>query len=214
MIFRTVDRSGSIGDWDLLPSKHHFYLMDEEGEITSGPILSMPASNELMVPAPGRPAVGMPFGFLGHARYALSKNNHIFRVWTDDFLFKEFRPDGEFLRAFYYPVEGAPLTPEAAFGYQDNPVIREGKRNVNFPDTWPVVGDFLIDDEDRIWVSTNGEEEGYKWWVLEGGGELIARFEWPGDKSIEVVKNGYMYARETDEETGLQKMNRYRFEWN
>ncbi|MBP3193345.1 hypothetical protein [Natronogracilivirga saccharolytica] len=41
-----------------------------------------------------------------------------------------------------------------------------------------------------------------------------SRFEWPRDESIEVVKNGYIYTLQTDEETGLQQINRYRFEWN
>jgi len=45
-------------------------------------------------------------------------------------------------------------------------------------------------------------------------GELIAKFEWQRDEPIEVVKNGYMYTRQTDEDTGLQQINRYLFEWN
>lgn len=187
--------------------------MDEAGEIKSGPILSMPAQNQIMVPAPGRPAVGMYFDFLGRARYALSNDDHIFRTWTEDFLFKVFRPDGEYLRAFYYPVEGAPLTPEAAFNYQDSPVIREAGRNVDFPDTWPVIDDFLIDDEDRIWVSTIVEdEEVYKWWVLDIDGNLITRITLPRNRSVEEVKDGYLYARESDEETGIQTVVRYRIE--
>ncbi|MCC5906914.1 MAG: hypothetical protein JJU13_11940 [Balneolaceae bacterium] len=40
--------------------------------------------------------------------------------------------------------------------------------------------------------------------------ELITWFEWPRDEPIEIIKNGYLYTRETDEETGLQQVVRYR----
>jgi len=51
-----------------------------------------------------------------------------------------------------------------------------------------------------------------EWRVLEKNGELITKFEWPRDEPIEVIKNGMMYKRQTDEETGLQQVVRYGFE--
>lgn len=215
MIYRMADHSGNRGDWDLIPINHLLYLLDSAGAIKQGPILTMPALNEIIVPAPGRPAVGMYFDFMGRALYALSSEDRIYRVWTDDFLIKVFQPTGEFIHAFYYPVEGVPLTPEAAFEYQDGPIIRDAIQNVNFPQTWPVVGDFLLDDEDRIWVAAAlKDSEVYHWYVLENTGELLARFQWPGGRNIEMIRDGYLYARETDDETGLQTAVRYRIEKN
>ncbi|MDR8393844.1 hypothetical protein NC796_22010 [Aliifodinibius sp. S!AR15-10] len=52
----------------------------------------------------------------------------------------------------------------------------------------------------------------YQWWVLKLDGQLIARFHWPRSKPIQVIKNGYLYTRETEEETGLKQIVRYRFE--
>jgi hypothetical protein len=40
---------------------------------------------------------------------------------------------------------------------------------------------------------------------LEELGEVITTFEWPRDEPIEVIKNGKMYTRQTDEVTGLQR---------
>ncbi len=40
----------------------------------------------------------------------------------------------------------------------------------------------------------------------------MSKFEWPRDEPIEVVKNGYMYTRQTEQETGLQQVVRYRIE--
>jgi hypothetical protein len=44
--------------------------------------------------------------------------------------------------------------------------------------------------------------------VFEETGTLT-RFEWPRDEPIEVKKNGYMYTRETEQETGLQQVVQY-----
>jgi len=89
-------------------------------------------------------------------------------------------------------------------------MIREAD---NLPESWPALNDLLIDDENRLWVSTIVEDfEIFEWWVLEETGELITRFKWPRDEPIEVVKNGYMYTLETDEDTGLQQVVRYRIE--
>jgi len=70
-----------------------------------------------------------------------------------------------------------------------------------------------IDDLDRLWIATTVEDMSvYEWWVLEETGELITKFKWLRDEPIEVVKNGYMYTRETEEETGLQTIVKYRIE--
>jgi len=62
----------------------------------------------------------------------------------------------------------------------------------------------------RLWVFTIVEDfDVYEWWVLELSGELITRFEWPREEPIEVIKNGKMYTRQTDEETGLEQIVRY-----
>jgi hypothetical protein len=66
------------------------------------------------------------------------------------------------------------------------------------------------DDSNRLWVSTIVEDfDVYEWWVLEDNGELITKFDWPRDEPIEVIKNGKMYTRQTDEETGLERIVRY-----
>lgn len=52
----------------------------------------------------------------------------------------------------------------------------------------------------------------YDSWILEETGELITKIEWPRDELIVLIKNGKMYTRETDDETGLQQVVRYRVE--
>ena len=81
------------------------------------------------------------------------------------------------------------------------------------PTHWPAIHEMLIDSNNRLWVSTIVENfDIYEWWVLEASGELITKFEWPRDEPIEVIKNGKMYTRQTDEETGLEQVVRYGIE--
>jgi hypothetical protein len=39
---------------------------------------------------------------------------------------------------------------------------------------------------------------------------VITKFDWPRDEPIEVIKNGYVYTRQIEEETGLQQVVKYR----
>ncbi len=73
----------------------------------------------------------------------------------------------------------------------------------------------LIDDQNRLWISTIVKDlDVYRWWVLEENGKLLARFTWPRNREIEVIKNGFVYAKETEDETGLERVVRYRIEMN
>jgi len=75
--------------------------------------------------------------------------------------------------------------------------------------------DMVIDDQDRLWVATTVDDMNvFEWWVLEESGEVVTRFDWPRSKPIEVVRNGHVYTRETDENTGLQQVVRYRIEFS
>ena len=71
----------------------------------------------------------------------------------------------------------------------------------------------LIDANNHLWVSTIVEDfDVYECLVLEETGELITKFEWPRDEPIEIIKNGKMYTRQTDKETGLEQVVRYGIE--
>ena len=86
---------------------------------------------------------------------------------------------------------------------------------MDLPSNWPVIRSFIIDDKYNIWVATTVENMNvYEWWLLEPSGELITTFDWSRDEPIEAIKNGKMYTRQTDEETGLEQVVRYNVEIN
>lgn len=144
----------------------------------------------------------------------ISENGQIFSADTKEFLVRKHTPEGDYRSAFYYPSKKVALTRDEAVRSVDQyEQLTEAAKSLELPDSWPVVRLMFTDDENRLWVSTMVEDfDIYEWWVLENNGELITKFEWPRDEPIEVVKNGYMYTRQTDEETGVQQIVRYRVE--
>lgn len=83
-------------------------------------------------------------------------------------------------------------------------------RRADNPSTWPAINAMTVDDKSRIWVSTiTDSKDSYQWWVVSDEGKLLVRFRWPRSRSIELVKDGSVYTRETDEETGVTQIVRY-----
>jgi hypothetical protein len=155
--------------------------------------------------------------FFGHILRGFSSDDYIYLGKPDHFLIKTYKPSGDYRSAFFHPVRKIPITKRSVVEARVPDRRRVSGREislmetVDLPETWPVLTDMKIDDQDRLWIATTVEDMSiYEWWVLEETGELITRFEWPRDEPIEVVKNGFMYTRQTDDETGLQQVVRYR----
>jgi hypothetical protein len=214
-----------------------YYRMDKEGWLKPMEVLNI--KDQTIVIGSIYQNVGpVSFNFFSKPLVSVSNDGSIFVADTNDFLIKEYVPDGEYLRAFYHPYQNVLLTKENALESINSSMSRlipgmssEGlsesmiqtmmnsyKRLIqktDLPSTWPVLNDFIVDDENRLWVSTIVKDfDIYEWWVLDDTGELITKFEWPRNEPIEVVNNGYIYTRETDEETGLQQVVRYRIEFD
>ena len=206
--------------------KIHFYLFDENGKLyrSAGKLFEQRATGYLNI----HPTVYL-FPFLRKSLRTVSTTDSIYSAWTEDFLIKVYSPDGVYQRAIYYPVKKRSLARDDILLKKylrekeetalSNRRLMAGHRDririlsEVMPDTWPALENLLIDDQDRLWVSTiTDENDTYDWWVLQNSGELITKFTWPRNRQIEAVKNGKIYTRETDPETGLQQVVRYGFE--
>lgn len=208
--FSSTKMPENINDWEKFGGQNLYYLLDREGEIISDQLLQTQSAYQVLIPFGAR-RTGMPFEFYGKSLLELSNSDHIFHTWSEDFLVKVYTPEGEYKHAFYYPFEKAILEPGSIFSDAAEGFKQRAVQSMEFPDTWPAIDDLLIDDENRLWVSTIVEDfEVFEWWVLENTGKVITKFDWPRDESIEVVKNGYMYTRQIEEETGLQQVVKYR----
>ena len=193
------------------------YLMDAEGIILDGKILEVRGTGFLKGTVKrGDFSPGVFRHFATRPLITLSEDGQIYSAWSEDFLIKVHDSKGNYLQSWYYPNQKVRMTKENAI---ENVNSEHSKnvimRNIDaLPETWPALNSMQIDDENRIWVSTIVEDfKVYQWWVLNEEGKLLARFNFARSEQIEKVKNGYVYTRETDEETGLQQIVRYRIEF-
>lgn len=184
-----------------------YYLLDKEGTNVSDKIFELRMPEHIVTEW-----FTLPPPFYGRGLMALSADDHIFSAWTDDFLIKVHDSDGNYQRAFYHPVTKSALSrDEAINSMDDHEQLQNAVRSIQLPETWPALNQMFIDDKNRIWVATIVDDlEVYDWWILDEYGELLARFTWPRNQAIRLVKNDYLYTPETEEETGLQQIVKYR----
>jgi len=200
-----------------------YYLMDRtDEEIISEQILKLNKLRALTATVRGE-FLHTQFLFLGESLFALSDAHNIYTARTEDFLIEVRDSTGTLQRAFYYPLEKKEFTREEAIrrqriNYQksvsDHRVdVISNAPEEQMPEWWPVLSNMVVDDRERLWVSVIVDElDVWQWWVLDNRGKLLARFDWPKDKKIRIIKNGKVYTSETDEETGLTEIVRYGIE--
>lgn len=205
-------------------SKILYVVQDNSGTIVSDPVLEQKDLRYLAHTDRTNLTMMYSFPFHGKSLLAVSGSGQLYAAnHTETFDISVYDTEGRQIRSFQHPFDNIPLTrsslmekyrdDEDAARLGDGVALNMIREEENLPESWPAVDDLLIDDENRLWISTIVEDfDVYEWWVLEETGELITRFEWPRDEPIEVIKNGYIYTRETDEETGLQQVVRYRIE--
>lgn len=190
-----------------------FYLMDREGNIISEKVFEQIADdyimdrtdNSIMVMSP-------PYG--RKSLLSISDTDKLYSAWTEDFLIKVYNHDGSYERAIYYPYSKSDLNKSKILKDYEGDRQRRMIRNAEIPPTWPALNSLIVDDKNRLWISTIPDDQDiYEWWVIGENGDLQTRFNWPRNRSLQEVKNGVLYTKETDEGTGLEQIKRYSVEF-
>ncbi|MDR8394659.1 6-bladed beta-propeller [Aliifodinibius sp. S!AR15-10] len=209
--------------YDKKASLVYYVIQDSDGFILRGPVIKQKGLTYLSSQR-GPIKVMHDFPFHGKPLIAVSDEDYLYAARTEEFKIQVYDSKGEQINTIQHSFEDRDfdedkvLTRYNKTGYMEDKLgervplkmIREAD---NLPETWPALETMFFDDEDRLWVATIIEsDEVYEWWVLKKSGELITKVKWPRDKPIEVVNNGYMYTRETDEQTGIQEIVRYEIE--
>jgi hypothetical protein len=199
---------------------HRYMLMDENGNAVDYESTEFRSSFKAQgyTDADIR-MVYMSMPFLGGSVSGYSKYGELYKAWNQDFLINKYNAKGEYQSAIYYAIQGSPFelshhTPTAF--YKENDVLKAiGLHNQSLPETNPVISMLMADDENRIWaaVPMYGEPMKYEWWILAPSGELLAKMQRPREKTIFDIKDGYLYAKEIDEETGAEFVVKNRMEW-
>jgi len=198
-----------------------YFIHSNNGSILSGPVLKQKDRSYLYHELPGNRFFVNAFSFLRRPLFSISKKDRIYSARTDKFQIVILNLNGDLIDKIDYPLTNLNLTPDNlkesiknCDKKFDEGICEQMIRNSDdLPDTWPALGNMLIDNENRLWVSTIVEDfDIYEWWVLEESGEMITKFEWPRDKPIREIRNSAIYTMETDPVTGLQQVVRYGFE--
>jgi hypothetical protein len=198
---------------------NRYKIMDHEGQLVQNPSLTLPAGFRIQTDPSARPI--MPLYFMGSTLETVSRSDELYTAFTRDFLIRKYDADGIYQSAFYYSVQSLPFdldvhTNSSPFSPSAR-VIKNAFSDIDrdLPETNPVLFRMRIDDENRIWaaVPMDQQREILEWWILDESGELLAKLQHPLVKTIFDIKNGYLYGKEIDEETGAEYVVKYRMEW-
>ena len=212
--FLLEDKSPALQNWQNYEVKGLFYLLNHTGSI-SGELFEFMSEIRTRVDF-GLGAMDYNLKhFFGKTLIVVSSDDHIYLAKPDYFIIKQYSSNGAYRQSFFYPISKIPLTQESAVKAEVHVDDIKDMKNMDLPEFWPVMTDLKMDNQNRLWVATTVNDMNiYEWWVLEVTGELITRFEWPRSKPVKFVNDTHIYTLETDEETGLQQIVRYRIEIN
>lgn len=196
-----------------------YQVLDANGTRIQANSLSFPAGFSIKVDHSIAPV--MPLTFYGTTITALTNEDVLYVINTRDFLIKKYDANGVYQSAFYYPIEGSPFDLNeytSSQPFSPKPLDIEKAliaMDEDFPETFPVLNNLIVDDENRIWVelSRGGLNNKYEWWILKESGELLAKLLLPRDQPLYDIKNGYLYSKNADEENGTEYIIKYRIEF-
>lgn len=202
-----------------------YFVVNRESEIVDGPILIQNDVKNLEVKNTGvvdgkvvTLTTTTTFPFLSKALITVSENGRIYTANTKEFEIQIRNSSAEHLSTISQQMKAKPIDREELLqefkGYgealSDDDAVIMIKEAENLPEYWPVLNDLLVDDEERIWVSTFTEDHSvFEWQVLNEKGDIISKFLWPKDKPIQIIKNGYIYTKELDED-GFDQVVKYK----
>lgn len=212
--YRDYDKSDTPQDHRL-----KFYLLTREGRFSSD-LLFVLRSNEKFTldmggnfPGGGGILTDLPISL--KTLVEVDSRGRIYHARTDTPLVRVRDTTGAYRRALYLDIPRVKARAEEVIALADNgDLLKEGIRKLELRPHWPAFDAMFIDDENRLWIATVVEDfDVHQWWVLDPEGDLLTRFDWPRSSKIVDIRNGKLYARETDEEKYVDRIVRYRMDW-
>lgn len=186
-----------------------YYKMNLHGELISEKIFEQKLKSNHTGKASDGNTIGLKLPFGTEELVAVYDSTAIYHVNNQKLFIKTYAVSGGYQGAIYYPFDHAPLDKEEVLN-KYSPYVKSAVKSADFPEVWPALDKMLVDDKNRIWLSTIVDNERINTWrVLSNEGELLAVYDWPANESIEAVQGGKMYVKKTDEESGAYVLNSY-----
>lgn len=211
-----MPESKQSSDRAVLQRYMHYFLVDHNGQAIDPAIKTTKIINYYEVNnSRGTSIPPIPFGRT--TLFTLSPSGNMYFAWTDQIAIKVFDSAGSFMRGIFYPYQNVAIEDDSDFMglYKVLNIIPDTKRILGdeLPESFPAISNLIVDEKERIWLSAVIDDDNLdEWWVLEKSGELIAKFTWPKDEPIEMVRDDKIYTRKTNEESGTQQIVRYGLE--
>lgn len=186
-------------------------LLDLNGNKTSDEQFRLPL-DEIAVYREGGAIRGI--NFLPFGRKSILKtgpDGHLYHTWTDQLEISRLDLSGDTISTFSLSIENPRVEAEEKQNGIDSHIdeMHELLRE-EIPATKPIVEDFYIDEEQRIWVNIHNDiSEDYNWFVLENNGKMIGGFSLPENVQISDVRHGNLYGAVKNEETGELSVSVY-----
>jgi len=188
----------------------YYIKQDSKGNILSGPLFEQKGPKYLVELVTGEKAsVNVMHSFPFHAKplFALSPSEKYHFAQSDKFEINILDKNWNRVDTILNPFSRQPLSREILIKrYKEinyMPQLGEGiavkmlEKSEDIPDKWPIFDKMLIDDKDRIWLSTIIEDKTvYRWYILDANGEVITTFNWERNKPIQQIKKGSFYTLE------------------
>lgn len=126
-------------------------LMDTDGNVLDSAPLTFPTRKTAIT-------AGLNvWPYMGKTVTALSNEDALYSIWTQDFLIKKHDANGVYESAIYYPVKGRLFDPDEfakTLKFKTRGIMEVFEVNdVEVPETYTIIDDMKIDDENRIWVA-------------------------------------------------------------
>ncbi|MCC5941533.1 MAG: 6-bladed beta-propeller [Balneolaceae bacterium] len=200
-------------DGERFLRKEVLRVLDEDGKEIASDFIEFEAGEMFMIRGENSIQI-MSLPFMRDTHSEINSNEQIVWGYSDRIFLQFVSLDGEYIRSVYHSKENPPLDRAAMLSRYEDPAVRESIRSLDIPETRPAFQYFRIDDENRIWISLNTEDEDEnEIWVLDPDGEKLAQFTRPSVNRLLLVKDSYAYFHEENED-GLQEVVKYRVEIN
>jgi len=201
-----------------------YVIQNSSGAIVKGPILQQKdrtylkyVRQDLKIPITD----AFWFPFFGKSILVRSMRGRLYAVHnTQQFKIEVYTPNGKHLRSFRHSFHKVPLSRHALINRYKKKFSRNGvnipvkmiRHAHTLPKTWPALHSMLMDDQNRLGVSTIVKSRKiYRWWVMNNKGTVLAKFNWPRSKPIKKVKHGYIYTLEKNNK-GVPQVVRYKIQ--
>jgi hypothetical protein len=206
VFYNQMDRDGEKFLMGRIPR-----ILDGEGNVLSSGFVEFDPAEMFMLQSDNNIRV-MSLPFMGSTYADVSPAEEIVSGFSDRILLHAFNMEGDTIRSIYHSREKPPLDRDGMIANYEDEAMKDALRNMDIPDTRQAFTDIETDDQNRIWITlTTMNEEENEIWVLAQTGEKLAAFTRPATDMMELVRDGHVYFRVTDEETGIVEVVKYGF---